>query len=60
MSEDHIKHLGETVLICTSGSGGDAVERNVLSTALATILMSEIEPFRQFWLRALLETMPVK
>ena len=53
MSEDHIKHLGETVLICTSGSRGDAVERNVLSTALATILMSEIEPFRQFWLRAL-------
>ena len=53
MSEDHIKHLDETVLICTSGSGEDAVERNVLFAALATNLMSEIEPFRQFWLRAI-------
>ena len=35
--------------IWTSGSGGDVVERHVLSRALAAPLFSGMEPFVQTW-----------
>ena len=39
--------------IWTSGSGGDVVNRHFLSIPLATPLFSGLEPFLQFWKKAL-------